>query len=66
MKKKILFTIFKLWKSDIWKIGLRDTLIKNKKKFQFIFYMHIWIYANLKIYFWHKYKTTNKTKEKRT
>ena len=24
MKKKILFTIFKLWKSDVWKIRLRD------------------------------------------
>ena len=24
VKKKILFTIFKIWKSDIWKISFRD------------------------------------------
>ena len=45
MKNEILFTIFKLWKSDIWKIRLSDIYIKNKKKFQLIFYMYISIYA---------------------
>ena len=32
----------------------------NKKKFQFIFYVYLAFMQNFKIYFWHKYKTTNK------
>ena len=61
MKKNVLFTIFKLWKSDIWKIRLRAIYIWNKKKFQFIFIFM----PNFKFHFWHEYKTTNKTYRKK-
>ena len=39
MKKKVLFTIFKLWKLDISKIRHKDNKIQN------MFLMHISIYA---------------------
>ena len=43
--KIILFIVFKLWKSDIWKISHEDNKMYNIKKFQFIFCIYISIYA---------------------
>ena len=40
MKKKILLTIFKLWKSDIWKVWFRDICIKKNKKTFNSFFMY--------------------------
>ena len=45
MKQNILFTIFELWKSDIWKIRHKNNKIWNMKKFQIIYYMYTSIYA---------------------
>ena len=42
MKKEILFTIFKSWKSDIWKI--RQLNLKYED-FSIHFFMYISIYA---------------------
>ena len=57
MNKKILFSIFKLWKLDIWKIRNKDNKLKIWRNFNSFLICILAFMLNFKILFWHKYKT---------
>ena len=63
LKKKILFAIFKSWKSYIWKIRLTDNKSKIWRNFNSFFCLLAFM-LNFKILFWHKYETNEQNYRK--